>query len=66
MLQGYILKTVIIKPDTYLDNMISAILSHNLRKFNSLRVKHERDWYSEPIEVNAFNSFSDNAISKVT
>ncbi|XP_018561401.1 endothelin-converting enzyme homolog [Anoplophora glabripennis] len=56
-------KDVTVKSDTYLDNMMSAILSHNLRKFSSLRVKHERDWYAEPIEVNAFNSFSDNAIN---
>ncbi|KAJ8983447.1 hypothetical protein NQ317_013320 [Molorchus minor] len=33
------------------------------KKFVTLRIKHKRDWYSEPIEVNAFNSFSDNAIN---
>lgn len=48
----------------YLDNMIAIIISQNLKKMNSLREKHERDWYSEPIEVNAFNSYSENAISE--
>ncbi|KAG5890093.1 hypothetical protein JTB14_003656 [Gonioctena quinquepunctata] len=54
---------VLIKPDTYLDNMMNTVISHNLKMMNSLREKHKRDWYSEPIEVNAFNSFSDNAIN---
>ncbi|XP_074037562.1 endothelin-converting enzyme homolog isoform X2 [Leptinotarsa decemlineata] len=54
---------VVIKEDTFMDNMINTIISHNLKKMNSLRETHKRDWYSEPIEVNAFNSFSDNAIN---
>ncbi|CAH1159649.1 unnamed protein product [Phaedon cochleariae] len=54
---------VIIKSDRYLDNMINTIISINLKQLNKLRKQHIRDWYSEPIEVNAFNSFSDNAIN---
>lgn len=44
--------------------MVNVIVAHTKENLNSLRKKHKRDWYSEPIEVNAFNSFSDNAISK--
>ncbi|CAH1103990.1 unnamed protein product [Psylliodes chrysocephalus] len=56
-------KEIIIKPDTYLENMVNVIVAHTKENLNSLRKKHKRDWYSEPIEVNAFNSFSDNAIN---
>ncbi|CAH1963551.1 unnamed protein product [Acanthoscelides obtectus] len=52
-----------IRPDRFLVNMINIIISHNLKKMNSLRKIHKRDWYAEPIEVNAYNSFSDNAIN---
>ncbi|VEN52696.1 unnamed protein product [Callosobruchus maculatus] len=52
-----------IQPDRFLDNMISIIVLQSRKKLNSLREKHERDWYAEPIEVNAYNSFSDNAIN---
>lgn len=48
----------------FLSNMISVIISQYSKKLRSLRKRHERDWYSEPIEVNAYNLYSQNAISK--
>ncbi|XP_057672734.1 endothelin-converting enzyme 1 isoform X2 [Diorhabda carinulata] len=52
-----------VNPNFYLENMVNVIMSHTTKNFKSLREPHLRDWYSEPIEVNAFNSFSDNAIN---
>ncbi|CAG9861144.1 unnamed protein product [Phyllotreta striolata] len=53
----------VIEPGRFLDNMVSVINSHAIDNLNSLRKTHKRDWYTEPTEVNAFNSFSDNAIN---
>ncbi|XP_072385785.1 endothelin-converting enzyme 1 isoform X1 [Diabrotica undecimpunctata] len=54
---------VIINEDTYLENMVSVILSESTRLLKSLRKIHKREMASEPLEVNAFNYFSENSIN---
>ncbi|XP_066145515.1 endothelin-converting enzyme homolog [Euwallacea fornicatus] len=48
---------------TYLTNMINIILQFTNESLTSLRLFNPRDWSTEPITVNAFNSFPDNAIN---
>ncbi|XP_060530222.1 endothelin-converting enzyme homolog [Cylas formicarius] len=52
-----------INSTTYLDNMMSVIIDFTNETLTSLRAEHKRDWSTEPINVNAFNSFTDNAIN---
>ncbi|XP_066245414.1 neprilysin isoform X2 [Euwallacea similis] len=52
-----------INETTYLTNMINIILQYTNESLSSLRLFNPRDWSTEPITVNAFNSFPDNAIN---
>lgn len=57
-------KQLEINETTYLDNMMNIITQYTNETLTSLRLTNPRDWTTEPITVNAFNSFSDNAISE--
>lgn len=52
-----------INSTTYLRNMINTILLYTTETLSSLREPNPRDWSSEAITVNAYNSFMDNAIN---
>ncbi|KAL1505409.1 hypothetical protein ABEB36_004982 [Hypothenemus hampei] len=52
-----------INETTYLKNMVNIIMQYTEETLTSLRLENPRDWTTEPIIVNAFNSFSDNAIN---
>ncbi|KAF7275221.1 hypothetical protein GWI33_012070, partial [Rhynchophorus ferrugineus] len=52
-----------INSTTYLDNMVNSIILYTTQSLTSLRNANPRDWSTEAIIVNAYNSFMDNAIS---
>ncbi|XP_050300077.1 neprilysin isoform X2 [Anthonomus grandis grandis] len=52
-----------INETTYLDNLVNIIIQSINETLTSLRLTNPRDWSTEATTVNAFNSFSDNAIN---
>ncbi|XP_015834804.2 neprilysin isoform X1 [Tribolium castaneum] len=49
--------------NTYLDNMMSFIKLYVPSKLEDFRKINERNWSTDPLSVNAFNSFTNNAIN---
>ncbi|CAG9762242.1 unnamed protein product [Ceutorhynchus assimilis] len=52
-----------INETTYLNNMVSIIMQYTTESLTKLRLANPRDWTTEAVIVNAYNSFSDNAIN---
>lgn len=52
-----------INSTTYLDNMVNTIIISVAQTLTSLRIPNPRDWTTEAIVVNAYNSFGDNSIN---
>ncbi|XP_022902040.2 neprilysin [Onthophagus taurus] len=54
---------IIIKNDTYLENMISVIREYVRFTLGDIRRENPRTWRTDPITVNAYNYFGDNSIN---
>lgn len=55
---------VVIKPNSYFENMMVFVKSYMPHKLSLLAKKNRRTWRTDPTTVNAYNYFSDNSISK--
>ncbi|KAJ3659201.1 hypothetical protein Zmor_010902 [Zophobas morio] len=54
---------IVIYNDTYLENMMSFVKIFVPSKLEELRKINERNWSTDPTDVNAYNSFPDNSIN---
>lgn len=51
-------------PDKYLENMMEIIRLYMPERLGLLETENPRTWRTDPITVNAYNYFADNAISR--
>ncbi|XP_044254870.1 endothelin-converting enzyme homolog isoform X2 [Tribolium madens] len=54
---------IVLANNTYLDNMMSFTKLYVPSRLEELRKINERNWSTDPLSVNAFNSFTNNAIN---